>query len=60
MKAKLDAKGMLTITAENSTELYALKIWHADLAAESPTPGVPRSSLRVATEFIDPLHQESQ
>ena len=44
---------MLTITAENGTELYALMRWHADLTAMSPSPGVPRSSIRVAP-FIEP------
>jgi hypothetical protein len=53
MKAELDAGGMLTLTAETGTELYALKVWHADLSRETGEPGVPRSSLRVAT-FVEP------
>ena len=53
MKVKLDAGGMLTITAENGTELYALKLWQANLTASSSNPGVPISSIRVAP-FVEP------
>lgn len=55
MKAELNSTGMLTITAENGTELYALKLWHANLEPRTPSHGVPLSSIRVAP-FIEPTH----
>lgn len=55
MKAELDSTGMLTITAENGTEMYALKLWHANLEPRHPIHGVTLSSIRVAP-FIEPAH----
>ena len=55
MKVELDAEGMLTITAENGTELYALKLWFANLTALSSNPCVTISSIRVAP-FVEPAH----
>lgn len=52
MKAKINAEGMLTLTAENDTELYALKVWHADLGSVTSDTRIPRSGIRVAP-FIE-------